>query len=386
MVKGNRQIVIEKLLKMLDNGGDCPSIVGRGRYENDKESERGYAIERYDCCAGIPLWRHSIAVAEKYISKLTYKVMVPNALVITLGHDIGMIEAEYSKYYKQLTHPDISLLVLNSIPEYTSLADFEEINSIIKSHHSITNHQIVKLLKAADQEVRNIEFAEPPSAGEIVNAEEVPPQEKGELPEKMEESVSPNKAEVAPIVEETDSNKLNSGGDPRPETNSTKYVPKEIVPLPHWLDIDAIVSHIANQINIVDKATDLSLNWSAFSVREGYVWVKEEMMFEAVMKTSRENAALFAAEVDKAVKWNILYTVVMEFVRRGAVVKEMIREGYYQAPVTIVAGKGKPFPAYMTPFHSGAFGILPDELEQRKGSLLNNMIRNIVPKQQELPS
>ena len=101
------------------------------------------------------------------------------------------------------------------------------------------------------------------------------------------------------------------------------------------------------------------------------------------MKTSGENADLFAAEVDKVVRWNILYTLVMELVRRGAAVKEMIKEGYYQAPVTIVAGKGKPFSAFMTPFHSGAFGILPDELEQRKGSLLNNMIKNIVPKQQE---
>lgn len=381
VVKGNRRIIIEKLLNMLDNGGDCPSIVGRGKYENDKESERGYAIERYDCCARIPLWKHSIAVAERYISKFQYKVMVPNALIISLGHDIGMIEAHYSKYYTKLTHPEISLLVLKSIPEYTSLDNFEEISSIIMSHHSITNLQIVKILKDADQEVRSIEFSEPASAGAFVHTDEVPTQEKAVLPEEKEERVSTFNEVVVPIPEEGDPGKLHGGGEPLPETNPSRYVPKELVPLPHWLDFDAILSHIGNQINIVEKTTDLSLKWSAFSVREGYVWVKEEMFLEAVMKTSGENADLFAAEVDKVVRWNILYTLVMELVRRGAAVKEMIKEGYYQAPVTIVAGKGKPFSAFMTPFHSGAFGILPDELEQRKGSLLNNMIKNIVPKQ-----
>jgi hypothetical protein len=125
------------------------------------------------------------------------------------------------------------------------------------------------------------------------------------------------------------------------------------------------------------------MNWSAYSVREGYVWVKEELLFDAVMKTSKENPALFASEVDKAARWNVLYTVVMELGRRGAVAAEMINEGKFNAKVTILPGRGKPFPAHMTPFLSAAFGILPEELEQRKGSTLNNMIKNILPKPPE---
>jgi hypothetical protein len=137
---------------------------------------------------------------------------------------------------------------------------------------------------------------------------------------------------------------------------------------------------------MVEKTSDMSLNWTAYSVREGYVWVKEELLLEAVMKTSMENSALFASEVDKAVRWNVLYTVVMEFVRRGAVAKEMVKEGKYLAQVTILTGRGKPISAFMTPFLSSAFGIMPDELEQRKGSVLNRVIKNIVPLKQESQS
>jgi hypothetical protein len=382
VVKGNRRIVIEKLLEMLDTGGDCPSIVGRGRYENDREPERGYAIERYDCFARIPLWQHSITVAEKYISKFQYKVMVPNALVIALGHDIGIIEAEYAKYYTKLTHPEISLLVLKSITEFTSLENFEEISSIIMSHHSITNLKLAKILKASDQEARNIEFNGPETARAFENAGEIQKKGKGDIAQEKEETVLPDSGEVESFAEKVDPRKMHDGGEP---TNQSKNAPKEIVPLPHWLDFGAILSHVGKEINILEKTADLSLNWSAYSVRGGYVWVKEELLWEAVMKTSGENAGLFAAEEDKALKWDILYTVVMELGRRGMAAREMIREGYYQAPVTVLAGKRTPSPAFMTPFLPGAFDISPDELEKRKGSLLASTVRDIVPKRKDNP-
>jgi hypothetical protein len=386
VVKGNRRIVIEKLLKMLDDGGDCPSIVGRGRYENDKEPERGYALERYACCARIPLWKHSIDVAERYISKFQYKVMIPNALVIALGHDIGMVEEHYAKNYSKLTHPEISLLILKSIPEYMCLDNFEEINSIIRDHHSITNQQIVKVLKAADQEVRTIEFTRAASDDAREQSAEVLTQGKAEPTEDKEQSVLSNYEEVFPVFEAEVPGDLHSDGIPHSEANLLKYVPMEIAPLPLWIDFEAILSYIGKQINMIEKTSDMSLNWTAYSVREGYVWVKENLLLEAVMKTSKENASFFASEVDKAARWNVLYTVVMELGRRGAVVSEMVKEGKYLAQVTILTGKGKALPAYMTPFHSGAFGILPDELEQRKGSVLNKVVKNIVPIKQEIQS
>jgi hypothetical protein len=241
----------------------------------------------------------------------------------------------------------------------------------------------VKLLKVADQEVRNIEFSDPDFSKPIEN-EEVPPiQKEAELPVEFAVTVSSNIEEAASIPERKDPRELQGSTENVADTSLSKYVPKEIVPLPLWLNFESIITYIAKQINIVEKATDMSLNWSAFSVREGYVWVKEDFLFEAVSKTSRENPAVFAAEVDKAVRWNILYTVVKELARRGEAVKEMLKEGCYQAPVTILAGKGKPCSTFMIPFHSGAFGMLPDELEQRKGSVINGMIKNIVPKQQE---
>jgi hypothetical protein len=202
-VKGNRRIVIEKLLAMLDKEGDCPSIVGRGRHENDREPERGYAVERYDYFAKIPLWRHVITVAELYVAKFQYKALVPNALVIALGHDIGMIEAQYARYYRQLTHPEISLLVLKSIAEYTSLENSEEINSIIISHHSLSNLKLAQILKAADQEARNMEFKESVRAPDIESAGEIPGQEKAMLTEEeKEETQAKGEGDVDPVLVE----------------------------------------------------------------------------------------------------------------------------------------------------------------------------------------
>jgi hypothetical protein len=386
MVKGKRRIVIEKLLKMLDDAGDCPSVVGRGKYENDREPERGYAIERYDCFAGIPLWKHVITVAEAYIARFQYKALVPDALVIALGHDIGMIEAQYAKYYTKLTHPEISILVLKSIPEYTTLENCEEINSIIISHHSITNLKLANILKAADHEVRNVEFTGQVRDPESENAGEIPEQGKADPSQEKEESVMSDNKEVVLNDAKGDPGEFRDGGEPLAERHRSRHALQEIVPLPHWLDLEAILSHMGDRINIIEKSADLGLNWSAYSVREGNVWVKEELLWEAVLKTSGENAASFAAVADKTLRWNILYTVVMELGRRGMVAEEIIKEGFYQVPVTVLSRKRKPFSTYMTPFRPGAFGILPDELEQRKGSLMNDMIRNIVPKQKENPS
>jgi len=386
IVKGRRRLVVEKLLIKLDLEGDCPSVVGRGLANKD-EKETKYPKNSYDYLAKISLWKHSLNVAKQLISKLAYKVMIPDALIMALGHDIGKIPAQYKATYTQADHPEISVLVLNSWTEYLGLNNHAELSNIIKSHHyMVQNTPMATSLKTADQDARKLELAgfipkedsnttapqQPPTLpadAPPAKSQEAPPSEdsaSGETPP------PPIKVENAPLLDE--------GGKP------AKYIPREISSLPEWLDLDAILASMEKFINVVEKTPDLKLIYYAVSVKEGYVWVKDELLWKTMNEVAGVQADLVAASADEAAKRDWLYSVVMELGRRGHVVINFMKDGFYLAPCSIITSKGRTIPSYMIPFHTSAFGQLQSELEKRKGSQLYKIVTQIVPKyQREAP-
>lgn len=380
IVKGRRRLVVEKLLLKLDLEGDCPSVVGYGQANND-EKERKYSKNCYDYLATVPLWKHSLNVAEQLISKLAYKVMIPDALIMALGHDIGKIPAQYRATYTQADHPEISVLVLNSYPEYLGLNNHAELSKIIKSHHYIVqNTPMATSLKTADQDARKLELSgfvtedEPiiPESASTVPADPMsadPPQPGPQTTEPASSASPPPppKTENPPLLDE--------GG------KQAKYIPQEI-PLPEWLDLDAVLSSMEKFINVVEKTPDLKLLYHAVSVKEGFVWVKDEFLWKTINDVAGVQTDLVAASADEAARRNWLYSVVRELVRRGKVAVEFMKEGFYLAPCSIITIKGRSIPGYMIPFYAAAFGQLPSDLEKRKGSQLYKMVTQIVPKYQ----
>lgn len=355
-VKGNRRIVIEKLLQMLDEQGDCSSVVGRGVQARGTEREAKYGEESYAYLASIPLWRHSLEVAKCYIRKFQHDTMHPAAMIIALGHDIGKIPAHYERFYRQWDHPETSALLLMGIPEFQAINDFKELEKTVRGHHDmVTNQRLQTLLKEADQETRQIELAEMTTAATARAADSGP---------KPTESSSDDPEPDMEIAERKEAG---------------KFVPRELS-LPDWLSLDAVLLYIAERINIVVKDDELKGLWQAYSTADGYVWVDEKLCWKALKVVSNQHAQLLAADADEAARRNWLYSVVRKLGEQGAICTAMMKKGYYQAPVCVITGSGKTFTAFYIPFFSRAFGVDAHQLEHRKGSQIRGLVKNIVPK------
>lgn len=370
-VRGNRRIVIEKLLQMLDVDGDCPSVVGRGIYANDNEQERKYGEESYEYLAKIPLWKHSLAVTERYIAKFQHDSMHPDAMIIALAHDIGKIPAQYSKFYRKSDHPVTSGLLLMGIPEFLQLGNCAELERAVQNHHDLaTNHHLPTALKEADQEVRKLELA-----GMLANASSQDVKSIDAIqPTQLITENSGIESVADPIAVENDDSGIARNLEP-----GSMYVP-HAHKLPEWLNLDAVLTYIAERINIVIKDPELKGLWHAYSVADGFVWVSEKLVWKAVKEVAGHQLDLITADGDEAVRRNWLYSIVRRFGERGDVCIAMMKEGYYQAPVTIITGTGRSLPGFYVPFLSRAFGVDATTLERRKGSQIRGLVKNILPK------
>lgn len=385
-VKGNRRIVIEKLLQLLDSEGDCPSVVGRGVHARESEQERKYGDESYAYLAKIPLWQHSLAVAERYVAKFQHDAMHPDALIVALAHDIGKIPAQYEKFYRRSDHPVTSGLLLLSIPEFKELSNYEELERAIQNHHDmVTNHHLPTLLKEADQEVRKQELARmlASTTGGSSDQPQPPPTQdcSSAIAEHAKDSPS-TEAEGIPAKEEPDAS---SSETDSPEAGrskeSDKYVPHEHR-LPDWLNLDALVTCIAERINVIVKDEELKGLWHAYSTIDGYVWVSEKLVWKTLKEVCGQRVDLLAADADEAKRRDWLYSVVRKLGEQGAVCTAMMKDGYYQVPVTVITGTGKTFSAFYIPFLTRAFGADAKQLERLKGSQIRGLVRNIVPRMQ----
>ncbi len=127
-IKGARRMVIVKLLKMLDEDGGCPSVVRK----NEKEAENKYPPDTFALLATVPLFHHTLQVARKCAAKVNQEVMLPDILIVSLGHDIGKIPAYHDKLYSTGDHPLISVIILNRITEYASLPNHVELDLIVR--------------------------------------------------------------------------------------------------------------------------------------------------------------------------------------------------------------------------------------------------------------
>jgi hypothetical protein len=155
-VSGARRTLIIKLLTMLDDEGDCPSVVRA----HAQEAERMFPEESFTMLATIPLYRHTLAVARIFIAKADQEALLADMIIMALAHDIGKIPSYHDKMYRSGDHPIIAGLILNSIPEYVSLPNRVDIDRAVTGHHLLRSDNILTDgLKQSDHEARQSELA-----------------------------------------------------------------------------------------------------------------------------------------------------------------------------------------------------------------------------------
>ena len=375
-IKGTRRTVIVKLLKMLDEEGDCPSVVKM----NPLEAEGKFPEDTFSMLATVPLYRHTLHVARKCASKVNQEVMLPDLLIVSLAHDIGKIPSYHDKMYATGDHPLISAIVLNGITEYASLANRDELDKIIREHHLLkAEYPLTKMLKQCDQAVRKEELAM--LVGETVEREKASATTENRVPPQTVRCSATEKSATknAPVQE-------NKQSHPLGEPESQEFTDPVVLELPSWFDADALLAAVRKKINQLET-TPKGLRWAAVSTSQELVFANPDGLWAAIREVSCNDPDILAADGDEETKRNFLYTIVWELSRvKDAIATEYVSEKFYTTKATIVTGAGKGINALLVPFRAKAFGESSASLEVLKSPLLKKMVKEIKPKQLEVES
>lgn len=373
-IKGARRTIIVRILKMLDEEGDCPSVVRR----NEKEAENQYTDETFAMLATVPLYRHSLRVARICADKVKQEVMLPDLFIVSLAHDLGKIPSYHDRLYSTGDHPLISLIALNNIPEYAALPNRTELDRIIRGHHSMKpDNQLTDLLKHCDQEARREELAA--LVGNVIDRDKASGKTGRNVPKKSDpltatEKPSGKKTKTNGEEREHPLGEIESGELPAPVAQE----------LPSWYDADAILAAVKKRINQLVE-TPKGTRWTAVSTNHGVVFANPDGLWKAIKEVSGNDPAILAADADEATKRNLLYTVVWELSKaKDAIATDYVAAKYYTTQATIVTGAGKGFTSLLVPFRVEAFGETDASLEEKKPSRLRQMVREIRPKQVEV--
>jgi hypothetical protein len=359
---------IVAILDILDKDGDCPSVVRNPLIREEQENKMG--ADEFKMLSSISLLTHTLGVARNMAMRMGREILVPDALIVSLGHDLGKIPAYHDKGYRTGDHPIISAVALLGLDKFSSLPNHNELAQIVRSHHHLKPaDQIAVLLKECDQITRQKEFAEKMFTAIEIDRQSAPEETK---------------------VSETASVPLEDLPQPKadPDTVTDHHMgfgPDTSVPelfrieLP-WFDPDKLLFAIKDLINVVSDT-----RWKAVSMPDGTVYVNNSALWNELKKIApvEIRADLAAATLDQAKIRKIVFNVVWILSeKRNAIAAEMLKPEHYMVPVVIISGSGRQVQgdSMMIPFRAEAFGVLPSELEKLKSTKLRGMVKLIKPR------
>ncbi|TYO96728.1 HD domain-containing protein [Geothermobacter ehrlichii] len=380
-VRGEKKLVIEKILSILDQKGDCPSVVHR----NPNEAEKKYDRDVFALLSRVPLWQHSLDVATRLAEGMKQAVMIPDALIAGLGHDLGKLPSYQYALYRTGDHPVLSLIALHRVPGFESMSNADDIAQAIRQHHLVApDNPLGAALKQADQKTRLDEISRLSPAGRDIrlkpdDEQEVPPdtiqESEGEEPSTSttdKETRLETGAESAPDMaadeegEKTDPEDSGGQQEELSEASTNKGFPDN-------LDLEAVLSGLKKRINRIEKG-----RWSVVSIPEGLVLCQPDALWKEIRRVGKRTPELLLGDADEETKRKILAAVVERMSSElKAIETSIVAEGYYTSQCLVVMGSGKAFRSLLIPFRAEAFGVLPSHLEALKSPLLRQMVRKV---------
>lgn len=158
----NVLVPIVKMIDLLEEFGDCPSVVLEAKTQDEETSDL-YSIR--DTLAQVTLKDHTHRVTRHGLAVLLdcYKdpdPLIPKMLVACLGHDLGKIPSfRASGIYSMRDHPSISILKVKEAFEGHDVFWLDEVCEVIGAHHRHVKDGFASLLKVADGRAREEEVA-----------------------------------------------------------------------------------------------------------------------------------------------------------------------------------------------------------------------------------
>jgi hypothetical protein len=387
---------VEDILKLLDDEGDCPSVVRR----NSREPEKGLKTNIYDMLAKIPLYRHSVNVAREIARACKQQAVVPKAVIAALAHDLGKIPSYQEKAYSTGDHPHIAPMVLGTLESFNKLPFAEDILEAVRFHHRPNPEQdLAQKLKDADQASRSKEIAAMLKAegkrGSVETGQEDEEPPIGHSPEVPEDLAAvagqtgtsppapPEEEPGSSPEEEIDANEavFGSGGEVdmdifgSEERGDERIVNRKVEI--GWFEPIGALAYIQLFINRMKGG-----RFGAFSMPDGYVYVEADFFWKVAKKMSRGDPSLLVADSDIQTRRNIMFSMVDRLKKEAnAIAGEFLGEGYFMARFILNPESDNPRELCFIPFLAQAFGEPVSILEARKIARLREIVK-VVPKHQ----
>lgn len=350
-------VVLCRVLELLDTYGSCPSVVGQ---PDLNEPGRDLVPDAMVVLAHIPLWQHSLAVAEDLVKTTPYPFLAGRELIVALAHDIGKIPGFHDGAYYTCEHPGIASDFLLGIPEFTRLPNCAELVEAIRDHHSLVKEGTLSArLKQSDHQVRQMEL----SRLLVLRIKWRGDPEQGSSSEPVVISNADEALERDPWLRRYD-----DYADTRPR----------FVDISGWFKSLPLIEVMKENVNQVTGGW-----WNAVSTPDGYVYCCAKGLYNLLHRAFCRQPALLAAYANAVARQDILYSVVMTLASDyGVVATEHLDAGEYLCPVSITTGtdkivEGKKGPFMMTPFRAQALGLNTYQLEVEKSQTIRRMVKTI---------
>ncbi|MDH5543767.1 MAG: HD domain-containing protein [Nitrospinota bacterium] len=386
-MKGNAGEVIVVILTMLDDEGDCSSVVDT--MKNDFEAK--LEITTFDMLAKTNLLQHSINVADEMTRITGSGPAAVKGIIAALGHDLGKIPRFRDALYSLGDHCMISVAALNKIEAFNKLSFKAEIEEAVKVHHPprIPKVQFSIDFRRADQEARKKELAGYRSEAFDQNLSQVDGDEGTQPTEKPIEErpviipKDPATEEIVQLaaamstfedkVEDSHAAKTPNMGAQLSEVNLS------------WYDKEKIIEGLRPYVNILINGSI----WRAFSMKDGIVYVQVELLWDCLYELGKvyEDSNVLLGKGDLSIKRNVLHSIVKRLRTDGAITESLIGEGYYGNHFILTMNNGngqtREMKGYYVPFEASSFSATVSELEAIKRGVLKKIMKVTPQNQQE---
>ena len=354
----NQKTVCLQILRLLDQEGDCSSVVN---VQGDVEGT--WDENTYRLLGQTTLLDHSINVAEQVVDLLAAQNalhVIPDALIAALGHDLGKLESLRGFLYSLGEHPLASGRPLAGMTGFQELPKKEEILQAIKLHHKRPNGLLGKTLKRADQLARQKEL------------ETVAVSHDGK---QKNDGAEPGD-QRAPVAGDTTAADMRATAaiygneDDPPEPQKTE-VP-ELVDISGWFDAAGFIDKLKPYINKM-----FGRRFMAFSMPDGHVYFQVKVLEEVARKQAEKAGCMEIATMalrDESMRGVLLAIVHRLRMENDIIARGLIKDNYFGGYFMVDRKIGKPIKGYYTPFHAEAFGSIA-EMELAKPDMLSDIIR-----------
>ena len=354
----NQKSVCMQILRLLDQEGDCSSVVN---VQGDVEGT--WDENTYRLLGQTTLLDHSINVAEQVVELLTAQHawhVIPDALIGALGHDLGKLKSLRGFLYSLGEHPLASGRPLAGMAGFHELPKKEEILQAIKLHHKRPNGLLGKTLKRADQLARQkeLETAAVSHDGKHYDGAAA---EENRVPVAGDATAASMRATAAIYGNE-------EADPPEPQ----KMDVPELVDISNWFDAAGFLDELKPYINKM-----FGRRFMAFSMPDGHVYFQVKVLEEVARKQAEKAGCMEIATMalrDEGMRGVLLAIVHRLRMDNDIIARGLIKDNYFGGYFMVDRKIGKPIKGYYTPFHAEAFGSIA-EMERAKPDMLSDIIR-----------